>query len=112
MNEFSIGGLTSLYRNQVVFAGLQEGSLYTPAMAAFQGAYRYELFNNTYLTARANVLFNNFISKSAFFQNPNVLSGYALTFGYNFALGPLEFSLMYSDQSKNLSSYVNIGIPF
>ncbi|MEO6316118.1 MAG: patatin-like phospholipase family protein [Chitinophagaceae bacterium] len=112
MNEFSVGGLTALFRNQVVFAGLQEGSFYTPAMAAFQGAYRYELLNNTYLTARANVLFNNFISKSKFFQNPNVMSGYALTFGYNFALGPLEFSLMYSDQSKNLSSYVNIGIPF
>lgn len=112
MNEFAIGGLTSLYRNQVVFAGLQEGSLYTPSMAAFQGAYRYELLNNVYLSARANMLFNNFISKSTFFQNPNVLSGYALTFGYNFALGPLEFSLMYSDQSKNLSSYVNIGIPF
>ena len=112
MNEFAIGGLTSLFRNQVVFAGLQEGSLYTPAMAAFQGAYRYELFNNTYLTGRANILFNNFISTSKFFQNPNVLSGYALTFGYNFALGPLEFSLMYSDQSKKLSSYVNIGIPF
>ncbi|MEO5681476.1 MAG: patatin-like phospholipase family protein [Chitinophagaceae bacterium] len=112
LNEFAIGGLTPLFRNQVVFAGLQEGSLYTPAMAAFQGAYRYELLNNTYLSARANILFNNFISTSKFFQNPNILSGYALTFGYNFALGPLEFSLMYSDQSKNLSSYVNIGIPF
>ncbi len=112
MNEFVIGGLTPLIRNQVLFAGLQEGSFYTPAMAAFQGAYRYELFSNTYLIGRANVLFDNFISKSKFFQNPNVFSGYALTFGYNFALGPLEFSLMYSDQSKKMTTYVNIGIPF
>ena len=112
LNEFVVGGLTPLFRNQVLFAGLQEGSLYTPAMAAFQGAYRYELFNNTYLTGRANILFNNFITTSKFFNNPNVLSGYALTFGYNFALGPLEFSLMYSDQSRKVSSYVNIGIPF
>jgi len=112
MNEFAIGGLTPLFRNQVVFAGLQEGSLYTPAMAAFQTAYRYELFNNTYVTGRANILVNNFISKSRFFDNPNILTGYALSFGYNFALGPLEFSLMYSDQSKKVSSYVNIGIPF
>ena len=112
MNEFAIGGLTPLFRNQVVFAGLQEGSLYTPSMATLQGAYRYEVFGNTYLTGRANILFTNFITKSAFFQNPSVLTGYALTFGYNFALGPLEFSLMYSDQSKKVSSYVNIGIPF
>lgn len=112
MNEFSIGGLTHLFHNQVQFAGLQEGSLYTPSMITFQGAFRYELFINTYITARANILFNNFVSRSAFFQNPDILSGYALTFGYNFALGPLEFSLMYCDQSKKIGSYVNIGIPF
>ncbi len=112
MNEFSIGGLTSLFRNQVTFAGLQEGSLYSPAVAAFQAGYRYELFNNSFVIARTNILFNNFISRSSFFQNPDILTGYSLTFGYNFALGPLEFSLMYSDQSKIVGSYVNIGIPF
>ncbi|MGE5108436.1 MAG: patatin-like phospholipase family protein [Sphingobacteriales bacterium] len=112
MNEFSIGGLIPMFRNQVRFAGLQEGSLYSPAIAAFQVGLRYELFNNTYLTGRTNVLFNNFISKSDFFQNPDVLTGYALTFGYNFALGPLELSLMYSDQSKKVVGYLNIGIPF
>ena len=112
MNEFSIGGLTSMFRNQVTFAGLQENSLYTPAMAGFMGGIRYELFNNTFITGRANVLFNNFISRSAFFQNPNTLTGYSLTFGYNFALGPLEFSVMYCDQSRKLGTYVNIGIPF
>jgi NTE family protein len=112
MNEFSIGGLTPLFRNQVTFAGLQEGSLYSPAVAAFQAGYRYEILNNTFVIGRANLLFNNFISRSSFFQNPDILSGYSLTFGYNFALGPLEFSLMYSDQSKIVGSYVNIGIPF
>ncbi|MBI2730259.1 MAG: hypothetical protein HYX40_05840, partial [Sphingobacteriales bacterium] len=112
MNEFSIGGLTPLFRNQIRFAGLQEGSLYSPAVAAVQAGLRYEMFNNTYLTGRANVLFNNFISKSDFFQNPDLLTGYSLTFGYNFALGPLELSLMYSDQSKKVVGYINIGIPF
>ncbi|MFT3934691.1 MAG: patatin-like phospholipase family protein [Chitinophagaceae bacterium] len=112
MNEFVIGGLTPLFRNQVIFAGLQEGSLYTPSFAAVQAGYRYEMFNNTYLIGRANVLLENFISKSNLFQNPDILSGYSLTFGYNFALGPLEFSFMYSDQSKKVSTYVNIGIPF
>lgn len=112
MNEFSIGGLTRLFHNQVLFAGLQEGSLYSPSMASFQAGLRYELFFNTYITGRANVLFNNFVTTSTFFQNPDFLSGYSLTFGYNFALGPLEFSLMYCDQSRKIGSYVNIGIPF
>jgi len=43
MNEFSIGGLTHLFHNQVTFAGLQEGSIYSPSMLSVQGALRYEL---------------------------------------------------------------------
>jgi NTE family protein len=112
MNEFVVGGLTRTFRNQVTFAGLQEGTLYAPSVIEYGMAYRYEMFNNTYISARANVLFTNFISKSSFFTNVNFYSGYALTFSYNFALGPLELSAMYSDQSHQLSTYINLGIPF
>ncbi len=112
MNEFSIGGLTNNFHNQITFAGLREGSYYSPSVAAMLVGLRYQLFNNTYLTGSANVLFNNFISKSYFFNNPDFLSGYALTFTYNFALGPLEVSAMYCDQWRRVYGYVNIGIPF
>lgn len=112
MNEFIIGGLTKTFRNQITFAGLPEGSLYSPAMAMMQGGLRVQIFNNTYVTGRANVLFNNFISQSEFFSNPDFLSGYALTFSYNFALGPLEISAMYCDQTRKFQSYINLGIPF
>jgi NTE family protein len=112
MNEFIIGGLTKTFRNQITFAGLPEGSLYTPAMATLEGGLRVQIFNNTYVTGRANVLFNNFISQSSFFANPDFLSGYAMTFSYNFALGPLEISAMYCDQTRKFQSYINLGIPF
>lgn len=112
MNEFVVGGLTKMFRNQVTFAGLQEGTVYAPSVLAAQAGYRYELFNNTFLIARANLLLTNFVSKSNFFQNPGFLTGYAFTFAYNFALGPLEISAMYSDQSKRLSTYINLGISF
>ncbi|HEV2481699.1 MAG TPA: hypothetical protein VGS79_18645, partial [Puia sp.] len=75
-------------------------------------ALRYQLFNNVLITGKANVLFNNFINKSNFFTTPDFLSGYALTFTYNFALGPLELSAMYCDQSHSVLGYLNIGIPF
>ncbi|MGB8193372.1 MAG: patatin-like phospholipase family protein [Chitinophagaceae bacterium] len=112
MNEFVVGGLTKIFRNQVTFAGFQEGTVYAPSVLACQAGLRYELFNNTYIIGRANMLFTNFVSKSNFFQNPDFLTGYALTFAYNFALGPLEISAMYSDQSKRLSTYINLGIAF
>ncbi|WP_205511328.1 patatin-like phospholipase family protein [Longitalea arenae] len=112
LNEFAIGGLTKVFRNQITFAGLHEGTLYTPSVAMLQGGLRVQLFNNNYVTGKANVLFTNFISRSEFFQNPDLLSGYSLTYSYNFALGPLEISTMYSDQTRKLQWYINLGIPF
>jgi len=112
MNEFSIGGMVSQFHNQVAFAGLREGTFYSSSIAEGVLGLRYQLFSNVLITGRANILFNNFINKSNFFTTPDFLSGYALTFSYNFALGPLELSAMYSDQSKQVLGYVNIGIPF
>lgn len=112
MNEFIVGGLTKTFRNQITFAGLQEGTLYSASVAAFQGGLRVQVFNNTYVTGKANVLFNNVFTTSDYFDNPDFFSGYALTFSYNFALGPLEISAMYCDQTKRVQSYINLGIPF
>ena len=112
MNEFAIGGLTKVFRNQITFAGLQEGTLYTPSVAMLQGGIRVNVFANSFFTGRANVLFTNFISKSQFFDTPDFLSGYSLTYSYNFALGPLEISTMYCDQTNRLQWYINLGIPF
>lgn len=112
MNEYIVGGMTKLFRNQVTFAGLQEGSVYSPAMLMAQIGLRQQIFINTYLIGRANILFNNFISTSKFFSYPDFYSGYALTFSYNFALGPLDLSIMYSDQTRKVQGYINLGIPF
>jgi NTE family protein len=112
LNEFSIGGLTNIFHNEVTFAGLREGTFYSPSVASFLLGLRYQLFNNVYLSGKANVLFSNFVSKSPYFNTPDFLSGYSLTFSYNFALGPLEVSAMYCDQSRRVIGYVNIGIPF
>ena len=112
LNDFVVGGMTKLFRNQIVFAGLEEGSVTTPSVASLQLGYRYELFNNGFLLLRSNVLVNNFISMNNSLQKRNFLSGHALSFGYNFALGPLEVSAMYSDQTGRFHSYINLGISF
>ena len=111
-NDFVIGGLTRMFRNQILFAGLEEGSFYTPSVTSLQLALRVHLTNNFYTAGRANGLVNNYISSDNQLVQPNFLSGYALTLGYNFALGPLELSAMYCDQSKNFTAYINLGIPF
>jgi NTE family protein len=112
LNEYVAGGMVKFFRHQIVFAGLQEGTVYSPALAMIQGGVRTEVANNIYITGRANILFNNIISRSDFYKDRNFYSGYALTFSYNFALGPLDLSIMYCDQTKNLQTYINLGIPF
>ena len=113
LNQFSIGGLTHTFHNQITFDGLREGSYYSSSLAAFETGFRYNFYGNLYLTAKANVLFSNFVNnQKSFYDTPDFLSGYALTFTYNFILGPLELSAMYCDQWKRVMGYVNIGIPF
>ena len=73
---------------------------------------RYEMFNNFYLMGKANALVNEFVDFNNSVQKPDFFSGYSLGFGYNFALGPLEISAMYSDQTKKIRSYINLGISF
>ncbi len=113
MNQFSLGGLTPNFHNQITFAGLREGAYYASSTAAIQTGFRYNFYGNLFLTGRANVMFNNFVKNDKkFFDTPDFLSGYSLTFTYNFVLGPLELSAMYCDQWKRVMGYVNIGIPF
>ena len=112
LNEFIIGGLTKTIRNQVLFAGLDENSLNSSGVAALQVGVRYEMFNNLYIMGMANGLVNDFIDFDDMLKKPTFFSGYAAGFAYNFALGPLEISAMYCDQTKRIRSYINLGIPF
>ncbi|MBL7697562.1 MAG: patatin-like phospholipase family protein [Chitinophagaceae bacterium] len=112
LNDFIVGGLTKTIRNQVLFGGLEENSINSSGVAALQVGLRYEMYNNFYLMGKANGLVNEFIDFEDQLQKPTFLSGYAVGFAYNFALGPLEISAMYSDQTKKIRSYINLGIPF
>ena len=112
LNEFIIGGLTKTIRNQILFAGLEENSLNSVGVAALQVGLRYEMFNNLYIMGKANGLVNDFIDFDNTLKKPAFFSGYSAGFAYNFALGPLEISVMYADQTKKVRSYINLGIPF
>jgi len=112
VNDFIVGGLKNSFRNQITFAGLNEGTFFTGSAVTFNLALRYHMYTNLYLTAMANGLYKDFITSNNTSGSPNFLTGYALTFGYNFVLGPLEVSAMYCDQSKKLLPYINLGIPF
>ncbi|MBS1729673.1 MAG: patatin-like phospholipase family protein [Bacteroidetes bacterium] len=110
--DYFIGGLNASFPNQVLFAGLEEGTIRTNSAAMLQCGLRYRPYTNLYITARANMMALDFIKNSELTKSGSFLSGYAITLGYNFILGPLEISAMYCDQSKKLLPYINLGIPF
>ena len=78
MNEYIVGGMTKIFP--------QPGHICRSAgrIGIFScyadGAdwIRQQIFTNTYLTGKANILFNNFISTSKFFNYQDFYSGYAL----------------------------------
>jgi len=112
LNDYFIGGLEKSFRNQITFAGLNEGSAYASSVASLQFGLRYQMFSSLYLTGRANALNYNFISSNKNYNNSTLLTGFSLSLGYNFVLGPLEISAMYCNQSRKLLPYINLGIPF
>jgi len=111
-NDFIVGGLNPIFRNQILFAGLPEGSISTTNLAALQLGIRYQMFGSFYVTARANGMIYDFLDVDDNFVKPQFLSGSALSLTYNFALGPLEVSAIYSAQSQKIGANVNIGIAF
>lgn len=112
-NNFFIGGLNSLYHNQIMFSGLQDVQAYAISASSAMIGLRYKLLNKFYIVGKSNVLINNFMQNQNSNSNiPKWITGSSLTLAYNSLLGPIEFSTMYSPQVGSLLSYVNIGLSF
>ena len=77
-----------------------------------QAGLRYNVINNLYLVGRFTSLVKDFVAINNGPAKTSFLSGYALTFAYKSPIGPVELSMLYSDQSRKFQSYVSIGIPF
>lgn len=110
VNDLFIGGLTDFSRNQIPFVGLYDGEMNTSQVGSVQLAWQYEALKNIFVIPRASAaIFNR---QRLVPVADNVLTGYGITLGYSTRLGPLEGTLMYSDQAKYLKAYVNLGFHF
>lgn len=114
LNFYAIGGITDFIRNQFPFVGLRESEGTDGSVATLLLGWRYEVLPSVFGTVRANVGLYDFIDKapSSWTARSNVLSGYGLSAGYRSAIGPIEFSFIYSDQTQNFSGYINLGYYF
>lgn len=111
-NDFVLGGLSNVLRNQITFAGLPEAGIYTGSAAVGLVGYQYAVGQRVFLTAKFNALHHDFINSNTRLQPARTVYGGAVTLGINSFIGPIDASLMYSTVSKKLLPYFNIGFPF
>jgi NTE family protein len=114
LNFYPIGGINDFIRNQIPFAGLQESEVTNKSVTTFLLGYRYALLPSVFATVRANAGLYDFVNKKIgeWTARKNLLSGYAISAGYDSAIGPIEISFMYSDQTKKFTGYINLGFHF
>jgi len=109
-NFYSVGGINDFIRNQVTFVGITENQIMTSSISAFLLGAQFEPVTNFVTTIRANIGYYDILDRNP--KDWSMLSGYALSAGYRSPIGPIEISAMYSDQSKTLLGYVNVGFTF
>ncbi|PSL48275.1 NTE family protein [Chitinophaga niastensis] len=110
LNGYLVGGMSTVTRNQVPFVGLYEGEVITPKISAVQIAWQYEFIKNIFAIPRVGAaVYDGELSGGNKYK---YLSGYGLGAGYSSRLGPIEATMMYSDQSGQLKFYVNMGFNF
>lgn len=113
VNYYSVGGLQNYLRNQITFAGLRENQVNTNSIFSTQVGVQLEPFEKIFLTLRANTALYDFIDLAPRkWSGSNFLSGYSFSAGHKSFLGPIEFSLLYNDQTRTFAGYVIVGYSF
>ncbi len=110
VNDFRIGGITDFSRNQIPFVGLYDGEINTASVASIQLGWQYEALRNVFAIPRVSGAIYDLNGRAS--PKYLYLTGYGLTLAYSTKLGPLEATLMYSDQAQILKAYVNLGFHF
>ena len=110
INDFRIGGVTDFSRGQIPFVGLYDGEISTASVGALQLGWQYEALRNVFAIPRVSSAVYDFIGNVE--PKYRYVTGYGLTLAYSTKLGPMEATLMYSDQAQILKAYVNLGFHF
>jgi NTE family protein len=112
LNGFIAGGMNNTTRNQIVFAGLKEGEVYSESMATVHSGFRFNPFGKLYTTLVGSVLCYDFIGKNQEAAVAKWIVGSGLTFAFDLPVGPIEFTVMVNNKSNGLGTYFNFGFPF
>jgi len=110
---FILGGQSSsnYYDGFIPFTGLrfiEEAGLYN-LVGSF--AWQYNIHRRFYLTLKWDLGFIS-VDIEDMMRNPQLISGFGLTAGYDSFIGPVEFSVMGSNVNNGMLTFLNIGYWF
>lgn len=107
------GGIdqTDYFDIQLPFVGLNRMELPEKSVLVLRGDLQWEIFRNNYLILKTNV---GVLARDipSLFDDGKWIKGIGLTYSYNSLVGPMELSLMISDERKKLMHYISLGFWF
>jgi len=113
LNMFNLGGTSVFLRDQIMFTGIDEYGILTPAAITAELGWNLNIWSEFYLTPVMGAAVYNFeIAKTSDIDTRNLLFGTGLSLGYLSPLGPLTATLSYSPQKNRVLGYINFGWNF
>ena len=114
VDNFYLGGIQKLFRQQIAFAGLNEEQINSTSTATAQLGMQYNFSGNLFLMGRANTGIYNFTTETEAWDSKSTksINGFSLGLGYNLGFLPMELTAMYSPEIGKVYTHVKIGFVF
>lgn len=107
-----LGGLGENYNNFIFpFLGYRYMELFGRSALALRLDVYYEVATNHFLTLKGNIGKLE-ATVDNLFSSDILLDGYGVSYGYNSALGPLEFTAIFSSNHSDILTYLSLGFWF
>ena len=114
VDNFYMGGIQQLFRQQIAFSGLNEEQINSSSTASGMLGVQYNFIGNLFIMGRANSGMYNFSTETKAWDSNTVksINGFSLGLGYNLGFLPMELTAMYSPEIGKVYSHVKIGFVF
>ena len=114
VDNFYLGGIQQLFRQQVAFAGLNEEQINSTSIATGLLGLQYNFVSNLFLTGRANTGIYDFSNKNKTWDSNAVknINGFSLGIGCNLSMMPIELNAMYSPEIGKVYTHIKLGFVF
>ena len=114
VDNFYMGGIQQLFRQQLAFAGLNEQQINSTSVTSAQLGMQYNFTGSLFLMGRANTGIYNFSTLTKFWDSNTVksINGFSMGLGYNLGFLPMELTAMYSPEIEKVYTHVKIGFVF